>query len=484
MSTGEDSSPGSLSCEGHSPSDYLNNLIKLNILNSNFNKENAEAGGVISPVKTEERTTYNCVVCSDCAFGRHYNAIVCNGCKGFFRRSVWASRRYVCRFQNDCSVTKANRNVCRACRLQKCYNEGMKAEAVQMERDRYGGTGLNPMGTPTNFLEAKTRPRSFSNSAAQTTLTSKDFQTEKLIKPMPCHLDPNGVSVPVNQCSTSAVDENLLIEDLVQLEHQIWDLRDSANALSELPAFGQLNIKFELAFFHPELVSRRYAMNFLGEQILDSPKFIDGWRRHFTYYCDWAVRIKEFALLPYIDQICLAKRRLVSLGWFTHAFLSYRISNKEGIAMANGHYHPYKTDCQFGQIDATMKEFAENMMDMFMNDILYPFRNMQLDFNEYVLMKMLLFFRDEFFLSPEALKIVREVRDKYSKILFNYVSKKCEGNVLEAINRYTELLNFIPPILHLSSKFNERIQITKFFNIFDLDELQADVHNSNLLYIC
>lgn len=134
-----------------------------------------------------------------------------------------------------------------------------------------------------------------------------------------------------------------------------------------------------------------------------------------------------------------------------------------------------------------------------MDDLIYPFRNLQLDFNEYVLMKQLLFFRDEFFLSQEALQIVREVRDKYSKILFNYVSKKCDGNVLEAVNRYTELLNFIPPILHLSSKFNERVQITAFFNvsfgninccsnkknffqIFDLDPLQSDCHNTNMLY--
>lgn len=77
---------------------------------------------------------------------------------------------------------------------------------------------------------------------------------------MPCRLDPTGLVIPLNQCSTSLVNEGSMIEELVQLEHSIWDLRDAPNALNELPPFGQLNVKFELAFFHPELVSRRYPV--------------------------------------------------------------------------------------------------------------------------------------------------------------------------------------------------------------------------------
>lgn len=125
--------------------------------------------------------------------------------------------------------------------------------------------------------------------------------------------------------------------------------------------------------------------------------------------------------------------------------------------MANGHYHPYNTDSRISEIDPVMQEFCSGMMPMLFDDLIYPFRQMQLDFNEFVLMKMLLFFRDgksfmifknnqcfsEFFLSDEALQIVRETRDKYSKVLFNYVSKKCGGDLMQAINRYTELLNLV-----------------------------------------
>jgi hypothetical protein len=135
-------------------------------------------------------------------------------------------------------------------------------------------------------------------------------------------------------------------------------------------------------------------MNFVGEHILDAVKFVDGWRRHFTFFIDYTRRLGDFNRLPYVDQICLAKRRLVSLGWIHHAFYSYLISGRDGVSMANGHYHPYKNDSRFAEIDPVMSEFANCMMPMLFDDLIYPFKQLQLDFNEFVLMKILLFFRD------------------------------------------------------------------------------------------
>ncbi|KAI1706443.1 zinc finger, c4 type (two domains) domain-containing protein [Ditylenchus destructor] len=84
-----------------------------------------------------------CVVCGDKAIGKHYGAVSCNGCKGFFRRSVWQNLQYTCRFSQNCNVTKDCRNACRYCRFQKCLTDGMKPEAIQNERDRIGSTKRN-----------------------------------------------------------------------------------------------------------------------------------------------------------------------------------------------------------------------------------------------------------------------------------------------------------------------------------------------------
>ncbi|GIX77782.1 nuclear receptor subfamily 2 group C member 1-A, partial [Caerostris extrusa] len=75
-----------------------------------------------------------CVVCGDKASGRHYGAVSCEGCKGFFKRSIRKQLGYACRGNRDCEVTKHHRNRCQYCRLQKCLSMGMRADSVQSER--------------------------------------------------------------------------------------------------------------------------------------------------------------------------------------------------------------------------------------------------------------------------------------------------------------------------------------------------------------
>ncbi|KAH0617627.1 hypothetical protein JD844_016070 [Phrynosoma platyrhinos] len=77
-----------------------------------------------------------CAICGDRATGKHYGASSCDGCKGFFRRSIRKNHVYTCRFSRQCIVDKDKRNQCRYCRLKKCFRAGMKKEAVQNERDR------------------------------------------------------------------------------------------------------------------------------------------------------------------------------------------------------------------------------------------------------------------------------------------------------------------------------------------------------------
>ncbi|KAG7327172.1 hypothetical protein KOW79_008778 [Hemibagrus wyckioides] len=77
-----------------------------------------------------------CSICADKATGKHYGASSCDGCKGFFRRSVRKNHAYTCRFSRQCVVDKDKRNQCRYCRLRKCFRAGMRKEAVQNERDR------------------------------------------------------------------------------------------------------------------------------------------------------------------------------------------------------------------------------------------------------------------------------------------------------------------------------------------------------------
>ncbi|XP_061780592.1 nuclear receptor subfamily 2 group C member 1 isoform X2 [Nerophis lumbriciformis] len=75
-----------------------------------------------------------CVVCGDRASGRHYGAVSCEGCKGFFKRSIRKNLVYTCRGSGECAINKIHRNRCQYCRLQRCIALGMKQDSVQCER--------------------------------------------------------------------------------------------------------------------------------------------------------------------------------------------------------------------------------------------------------------------------------------------------------------------------------------------------------------
>lgn len=180
-----------------------------------------------------------CVVCGDRASGRHYGVISCEGCKGFFKRSIRKQLGYACRGNKDCPITKHYRNRCQFCRLQKCLAMGMRSESVQQERGPPEPPAIDKhrLSVATSTQKIYIRKDLASPSAAIPTFASKITEVDG-------HTGKTGESLLAN-----------MQERLVQTEHgtivlstvqsnsstQNTDLSTLANVVTTLATMGKNN---------------------------------------------------------------------------------------------------------------------------------------------------------------------------------------------------------------------------------------------------
>ncbi|XP_012663864.1 nuclear receptor subfamily 1 group I member 2 [Otolemur garnettii] len=81
--------------------------------------------------------------------------MTCEGCKGFFRRTVKRNARLRCPFRKGaCEITLKTRRQCQACRLRKCLESGMKKESEQ-RAPWAGGVGVGGKTFDTTFSHFK-----------------------------------------------------------------------------------------------------------------------------------------------------------------------------------------------------------------------------------------------------------------------------------------------------------------------------------------
>lgn len=64
--------------------------------------------------------------------GKHYGVQSCDGCRGFFKRSIRRNLEYVCKENGQCVVDVARRNQCQACRFKKCLEVKMNRDGKQL----------------------------------------------------------------------------------------------------------------------------------------------------------------------------------------------------------------------------------------------------------------------------------------------------------------------------------------------------------------
>nr|WMI31538.1 TllA [Stenostomum brevipharyngium] len=141
---------------------------------SKFISTNFHCFPVVSGYLGRILTDIPCKVCQDHSSGKHYGIYACDGCAGFFKRSIRRNRQYTCKLRNGgvCAINKVNRNQCRECRLKKCFEVGMNKEAVQHERGPRNSTLRRQMalfikdnqeGAADEIVSTRSKPDAFSD---------------------------------------------------------------------------------------------------------------------------------------------------------------------------------------------------------------------------------------------------------------------------------------------------------------------------------
>uniref|UniRef100_A0A7N8XYG0 Peroxisome proliferator-activated receptor gamma n=1 Tax=Mastacembelus armatus TaxID=205130 RepID=A0A7N8XYG0_9TELE len=117
---------------GYRTEPNMHNLIKLE---PESPPQHSESPGFskLQDDTTTAALNIECRVCGDKASGFHYGVHACEGCKGFFRRTIRLKLVYD-HCDLHCRIHKKSRNKCQYCRFQKCLNVGMSHNAIRFGR--------------------------------------------------------------------------------------------------------------------------------------------------------------------------------------------------------------------------------------------------------------------------------------------------------------------------------------------------------------
>ncbi|UMM11726.1 hypothetical protein L5515_000867 [Caenorhabditis briggsae] len=353
-----------------------------------------------------------CVVCGDQAFGKHYGVNACNGCKGFFRRSVWNNRQYLCRFEGRCAIAKEHRNVCRACRLKQCFVAGMNPRAVQSEREQKGSPDQNQ-----DVEEDDYKDLSSPDTCSVEIQTDADEQK------------PSDLAVPLPSIEAEMARFS---EQLVEMHRAVCSYVDPV-VKKEEPEIKMetetcaTKVVFMNAFFNPGMMFPRTPLVITGERIATVQDVMDEWRRNFVLFSDWLRALPEFNQMSIQDQIVLAKNRYGSFHWWLCANWTVQ-AGCDGVCYSNGAYFPRQTE---SQCVPDVKGSSSRMFE----SLSIPIKELQLDETEIVLMLAVILFSDEVTeladLSQAGKDHVRHVGNRIVRMLHHHVNSKDYGEPME-----------------------------------------------------
>ncbi|CAL1535243.1 unnamed protein product [Lymnaea stagnalis] len=373
-----------------------------------------------------ENTISACLICGDRASGFHYSVYSCEGCKGFFKRSVQKSLQYVCKDQGMCFINKFSRNSCQYCRFQKCLNMGMRRDAVREDRSPGG-------------KHRHKRPR--------------------IDDPASCGMSSPGAQVlqTVTIKTDIPVIDDPLRESLLAAKPHLYPKAEikpcSSNNLISIKMIAMMD------FVH-FLVSITLLQTFLIENISVSELMHYGYLE-LRYIIEWAKKVPGFADLEFPDQMALLKSSFMELNVLRLSFRSMDLDDKikfcEDIILPLEHCETMGWGREL--VDGTI-DFAQRLKDI------------NLDLTEFCILNGIVLMYPDAHGIEDKLRIA-ELQSKILDCLRRHIVRQYPLDM----KRFGKILLRLPALRIISAKAAERFLSLTFDGSIQLNELVLEMMN-------
>ncbi|XP_054163913.1 nuclear receptor subfamily 2 group E member 1-like [Oppia nitens] len=410
-----------------------------------------------------------CKVCRDHSSGKHYGIFACDGCAGFFKRSIRRNRQYICKARgsgaNKCPVDKTHRNQCRACRLNKCVEEGMNKDAVQHERGPRNSTIRRQVALylkDTSVIDRLSLPSTFMSPSV--------------------HEPQNRLSIPQpNSSIRPQVSTNISLSSLSSSLTAIPRLVDS-NALTLRPT----------AVCHP---TPKYPFPYIpglnGFISSNCETVCETAARLLFYNIKWLKTLPVFVSLPMRDQLLLIEEGWRELFILSAAQFMLPIDMEPLIASVginSSSLLASRDDSSALSLSTASKtdKFVTFMTEIrCFQELVTKFKELRVDTTEYTCLKAIVLFKTDFpSSSSTSSTTVHELRDsaavsaaqdRANVTLNQYIST---AYPTQQSFRFGKLLLMLPSLRSVSGNTIEELFFRKTIGNIPIDRLLSDMYKS------